>query len=378
MFQQARKSQTKLRLAVEGPAGSGKTYTALLIAKGLGGPICLIDTEYGKASLYADRFNFQTSILEAFTIDDYVREMQAAEGQCSVLIIDSLSHAWESLCAQNDDLARKSFSGNTWAAWSKNKPRQRDFMRRILAFPGHVIATMRTRTEWTLQDDGKGRQKPVRVGLAPKQEDGLEYEFSLVAQMTPEHQLIFLKDGTGTFQDKTIDCPGEDFGKRLAAWLAEDLPPASGAPFDAGRIAGSTPSAKREELDAVIAQYGIAVDAQQRWCAYYKVADLDDLSDEQCGKIILGAHKNYEGQNPTPAAAPAADPGEKPATSAPPTVSDRELIIKEIMAHKKRSPKCYADVLAQHNLSEMELDVDFGAATKELKAVLADLKHSGK
>ena len=54
-FRKAERKKAKLRLGIVGPAGSGKTYSSLLIAAGLGGRIALIDTENGSGDLYAGR-----------------------------------------------------------------------------------------------------------------------------------------------------------------------------------------------------------------------------------------------------------------------------------------------------------------------------------
>jgi hypothetical protein len=87
-----------------------------------------------------------------------------------------------------------------------------------------VIATMRSKTEWTTVDNN-GRKTPQRVGLAPEQGKGVEYEFDLLVEISTEHVANVIKDRTGRFQDKLLDKPGEQFGKDLAAWLAEGTAP---------------------------------------------------------------------------------------------------------------------------------------------------------
>ena len=93
-------------------------------------------------------------------------------------------------------------------------------------FPGHVIATMRTKTEWQTASDSGGKSRPVRVGLAPEQGKGIEYEFDVLFEISPEHIVHVIKDRSGRFQDRTIDKPDEEFGKALAAWLSDAPPPA--------------------------------------------------------------------------------------------------------------------------------------------------------
>jgi hypothetical protein len=60
----------------------------------------------------------------------------------------------------------------------------------------------------------------VRVGLAPEQGKGIEYEFDLLLELSPDHVGHVIKDRTGKFQDVLLEKPGEDFGQALAAWLS--------------------------------------------------------------------------------------------------------------------------------------------------------------
>src|SRR5512139_1551953 len=226
-FTKATKEKSKLRLAVFGPSGSGKTFTALRLAAGLGGRVALVDTERGSASKYADRFTFDTLNLPRADIDTYCAAIAAAaRAGYDVLIVDSLTHGWQELLAEVDRLARSKFGGNTWSAWSEGTPKQRRLVDAILAFSGHVIATMRTKTEWQITTDDRGKTKPIRLGLAPEQGKGIEYEFDLLMELSPDHIATVTKDRTGRYQDQAIEKPGEDLGRELAAWLAEGAAPA--------------------------------------------------------------------------------------------------------------------------------------------------------
>jgi hypothetical protein len=220
-FKKATKAAAKLRAAFFGPSGAGKTFSALRVATGLGGPIAVIDTERGSASKYSDRFAFDVLDLEDQSIEGYVSAIaMAAEGGYRVLVIDSLSHGWQDLTAEVEKLAKAKYRGNTWSAWSEGTPLQRRLVNAILGFPGHIIATMRSKTEWTTVDSN-GKKTPQRVGLAPEQGKGIEYEFDLLVEISVEHIGQVIKDRTGKFQDKLIDKPGEQFGQQLAAWLAD-------------------------------------------------------------------------------------------------------------------------------------------------------------
>lgn len=225
-FKRATKAKSKLRAAFSAVAGGGKTFTSLRVGTGLadGGRIALIDTERGSASKYSDRFEFDVLELEDKSINGYISAISmAADAGYAVLIIDSLSHAWQELLEEVERLAKAKYRGNTWSAWSEGTPMQRKLIDAILNFPGHVIATMRAKTEWQTTTDSNGRNRPVRVGLAPEQGKGIEYEFDLLLEISTDHVANVIKDRTGKFQDKLIDRPGEVFGTQLAQWLADGV-----------------------------------------------------------------------------------------------------------------------------------------------------------
>jgi len=226
-FKKATKAAAKLRSAVFGPSGAGKTFTSLRVATGLadGKAIAFIDTERGSAVKYSDRFQFDVLELEDRSVAGYCEAIELAEkGGYSVLIIDSLTHAWQELLEEIERLAKAKYRGNTWSAWSEGTPLQRKLIDAILGFPGHIIATMRSKTAWETNQDSNGRNRPVRVGLAPEQGKGVEYEFDLLLELSTDHIANVIKDRTGKWQDKLIDKPGEIFGTQLAAWLSDGEP----------------------------------------------------------------------------------------------------------------------------------------------------------
>jgi len=226
-FKKASKKQSKLRCALFGPSGAGKTFSALAIAHGMGTKIAVIDTERGSADKYADRkeepiFDFSSLKLIDHSIHSYVQAIQAAsKAKFEILIIDSLSHAWQSIMEEVDRLAKSKFKGNTWSAWSEGTPLQKKLINALLDYDGHLIATMRAKTDWIAEQASK---KPLRVGLSPEQGKGIEYEFDLLMEISTDHIGEVIKDRTGKFQDKSFTKPGKEFGEQLIAWLNEGEP----------------------------------------------------------------------------------------------------------------------------------------------------------
>jgi len=293
-FTPATKAQAKLRAALFGPSGSGKTYSALRMATGIGGRVAVIDTERGSASKYADRFQFDACQLEDRTIDGYLAALQAAASAgYDVLIIDSLSHGWQELLQEVDRLAKARFGGNTWAAWSEGTPKQRRLIDALTDWPGHVIATIRSKTEWNQQTDEKtGRLRPVRIGLAPEQGKGIEYEFDLLLELSTDHVGTVIKDRTGKFQDRIIEKPDEAFGRELAAWLAEGAPvkqgpaPVSEAPKPQAPAPAQPAGPDLSRLQALIAEHNLTDQQQAAWCSHFKVTSLDHLTQQQVDAIV--------------------------------------------------------------------------------------------
>ena len=220
-FKKATKKGCKLRLALFGVSGGGKTYSALRLAAGLGGKIALIDTEHGSASKYADRFEFDVCDCDKPTISNILMIVEQAKDY-DVLIIDSLTHAWLELIQEVERVARTKFGGNTWSAWSEGTPKQNKLINALLEFNGHIIVTMRAETNWTTTTNDKGKVVPVRIGEAPKQGKNIEYEFDMLIQLSQEHNALVLKDRTGKYQDQCIDLIDEKFGEQLGEWLDSD------------------------------------------------------------------------------------------------------------------------------------------------------------
>lgn len=225
MFQKATRKQLKLRLALDGPSGSGKTYTALVAATALanGGKIAVIDTERGSASLYSDKFSFDVAELNSFAPKQYIDLIgMAEEAGYAVIVIDSLSHAWEGeggVLDMHDAAVKRQRTENSFTAWKDVTPEHRKLVDAMLQSKCHIIATMRSKMEYVQDKDSNGRTSIRKVGMAPVQRQGMEYEFTIVGDLDIEHTLVISKSRMSGIADEVVKRPDGKWFKRIADWL---------------------------------------------------------------------------------------------------------------------------------------------------------------
>lgn len=237
-FQRATKKGTFARVALLGPAGSGKTYTALRLAHALadGKPIAVFDTERGSASKYAGDANPDGGAFDFLVMDDmpdfapkrYIQAIHDAEqAGCSVLVFDSLSHAWSGPGGILEFVDNKKAGGgnNQFSAWRDATPLHNQLVDALLNARCHLIVTMRTKMEYVLEEDAKGKKVPRKVGLQPVQRDGVEYEFDVIMDLA-ESTAIVSKSRCSELAGKRYHEPGRDVAKVLQAWLRGGESPA--------------------------------------------------------------------------------------------------------------------------------------------------------
>jgi len=238
LFKKATKSQSRLRLALVGVSGSGKTYSSLAIATQLGKKIAFIDTEHGSAALYSDFFNFDVlELAPPFTAARFVSAIQAASAEkYDVIIVDSLSHAWAGQGGLLDKQAALDKSGkykNSFTSWRDITPDHDLLVNTMLRSPAHIIGCMRAKTEYAIEKDEKGRTTVRKIGLAPVQREGLEYEFTTVLDVSNGGYATASKDRTRIFSQTEAVLLGEKTGVALLQWLESGAPmPEPVAPAD--------------------------------------------------------------------------------------------------------------------------------------------------
>ncbi len=221
-FNKAERKRSKLRLALCGVSGSGKTTAALRVARGLGGKTALIDTENGSASLYADRFDFDVLELEApYTPERFISAIELAENAgYENVIIDSMSHEWVGSggCLEiNDLLGKTKFKGNSFGAWGETGSRHIKFLEKIVTSKVHIIATVRMKSE-SVQDAKTKRVS--KIGMKYEMRDGFEYEFTSVFDIDRDtHLALATKDRTAIFGEDMHNLD-EQLGVTLLEWLS--------------------------------------------------------------------------------------------------------------------------------------------------------------
>ncbi len=226
-FQKATKKQAKLRLALEGPAGFGKTYTALMIATNLAdnAKIAFIDTEAGSASKYAHLFQFD--VIEMGPPFDPRRAVEAigmaVAGGYDVAIIDSLSHFWQGkggLLEIVGEIGRTKYHGDSHRAWKEGGEIEQELIDAILRSPIHVIGAMRTKRDYVRTTDENGKTKIRAAGTKTIQREEFDFEFDVVGRFDVPSVLTVMKTRVDTLPPETVvDKPGAEFAAILRTWL---------------------------------------------------------------------------------------------------------------------------------------------------------------
>lgn len=226
-IKKAKKELAFLKVALTGPSGSGKTLSALILAKSFGGKTLVIDTENNSACLYVGRAeleDWEFDIIEIeppYTAQKYFEAIDAGtKAKYDNIVIDSLTHVWAGeggLLQQKDAIDLR--GGNQWTNWASITKLHEQLKSRLLYSNVHMILTMRSKQEYILESNDKGKQAPRKVGLAPVQREGMEYEFTTVLDIAMDHQFVASKDRTGLFNGVT-EMVTEKTGHQLLSWLS--------------------------------------------------------------------------------------------------------------------------------------------------------------
>lgn len=173
-IKQATRQTVKPLIGFYGKSGSGKSMSALLVARGLAGPtgrVTLIDSEGGRGSLFADIIpgGYQVIDIEPpFSPTRYQEAFEMAEAQSDVVIVDSLSHehAGEGGILDMQEAELQRMAGDDWkkreackmASWIKPKQAHKKFIQRLLRGRCALICCLRGEEKThILKEDGKSK-----------------------------------------------------------------------------------------------------------------------------------------------------------------------------------------------------------------------------
>lgn len=226
-LRKAQKQKSRIRMGFSAVAGGGKTYSALLVAKGLCGSwdkVAIIDTENGSADLYADLGEYNTLPLQSpYTPERYIQAIKTCEDAgMEVIIIDSITHEWD---GKGGVLEIQNAMGGRYQDWASVTPRHQKFLDAILSSKCHILTTVRRKQDYSMEKGSDGKLKVEKAGLKEITREGYEYELTLNLEMDTQHMATASKDRTGLFMDKDPFIPTEETGKLILQWCESGIEP---------------------------------------------------------------------------------------------------------------------------------------------------------
>lgn len=296
-LQKATKSKVKLKIALQGTSGSGKTYSALQLAYGITADwtkIAVIDTENESSNYYANQGEFNVLSLQApFTPDRYLEAIQACiKAGMECIIIDSITHEWDGIggiLEMHEKATRNSRSGNSFNAWASITPLHNKFVQFIVDAPVHIIGTLRTKSDYVLQDRN-GKQVPVKVGMKAITRDGMEYEFGIGFEIDLNHTATCSKDRTGLFVDAEPFVISPATGQKLVEWAntGVDAPKPEPAPQPAPKAeVPPIPLAERiDKLKDAFDKLGVTVPMLAAFVLeHFKLNSINELGSQELATL---------------------------------------------------------------------------------------------
>lgn len=228
-LRKATRQKSKIRLGLSAPAGGGKTYSAILIAKGLAkgdlSKVAVIDTENGSADLYSNLGEYNVLPLEApYTPENYVKAIRICEeAGMDVIIIDSITHEWDGKGGILE--IHSAMTGNSFTNWASLTPRHQKFIDAIVSSKSHIITTVRRKQDYEMTKDGNGKMVIEKAGLKEITREGFEYELTCNINLDMAHMATASKDRTGLFMDQPAFVPDESTGKLILDWCENGVEP---------------------------------------------------------------------------------------------------------------------------------------------------------
>jgi hypothetical protein len=295
-LKKATKTQARLRMAIAGVSGSGKTMTAIKVALGLTGAgkrVAVIDTERGSASKYADLDFDVDDEFQDFEPRNYIDKMASIVrgGEHDVIVIDSLSHAW---MGKGGILDQKDGKGDAFGAWRSLTPQHNALVDAILQCPLHVIVTLRAKTEYAIEKNAQGKNEVKKLGIGYVQRDGLEFEFDVVGDMDQDNYFTVAKTRCPLLSGRRFHKPNGELSEILRAWLTD------GAPMPQTSPGGATVAAV-DQWRTMRDTYSLSNDVLGNALEACDVASWKDADEPTRLRVVAYIRNSVEGGPPAPA-----------------------------------------------------------------------------
>lgn len=228
-LRKATRQKAKIKLGLSSVSGGGKTYSGILIGKGLAkgdlSKLAIIDTENNSADLYAHLGDYNVLPLQPpYSPESYIRAIAECESAgMEVIMIDSITPEWEGKggCLE----IHSSMTGNSYTNWSSVTPRHQAFIQAILQSKCHVITTVRRKQDYEMNKNENGKTTVTKAGLKEITRDGFEYELTANLELDIKHNATASKDRTGLFADKLSFVPSEETGRLILEWCESGAEP---------------------------------------------------------------------------------------------------------------------------------------------------------
>jgi hypothetical protein len=295
-FKKAKREKLKALVSMTGASGSGKTFSSLLLAKGIiegmfpdldptsdefWEKIGVIDSEHNRSKIYANvekgGYYFgeflHMNLEKPYTVQKYIKGIkEAEEAGIEALIIDSTSHAWKELLGEQKEL------GGRYQDWKEPDKKYQDFVEVLSHTDLHIISTMRAKQQYALEESGTGKLGVSKLGTQPIQRDDFEFEFLLGFMFDSSHNAKTTKDNTPLFEEMGTFKITPEHGKMLYEWL------------DKGVDVKVEKEKERYELltqiDELREQDSLIADAV--------ITDMEERLEQKAGKAIKIEHFNLK------------------------------------------------------------------------------------
>jgi hypothetical protein len=384
-FKPAVRAESFARIALYGISGSGKTYTALSLANTFTpGSVAVVDTERGRARMYdgVNGWKFNYVAPQSFSPDSLVELLGIAAGSGhKTVIVDSLSHYWMGQGGMLEQVDRATKNGNTFSSgWKEMRSPERRMLDAILSYPGNVIVTLRTKAEYVISENERGKKEPRKIGLKPEQREGIEYEFDVVGSLDREHNLDVVKSVVMALPQGEYPTPGPEIAVTIRDWMEQGSPELGAFDYRQKILDAGTVDDLKALWDSVTAE-GL------------RHAPITDQmgSPTTLGELIGEQKKALEATPPAPAAAPAVAPEQPQQTAAAPVkttpvkaAGDREPVaVGEVMGEMaKNMPAPAPEAPAQQDrgvsaLNEMSRDEAAESVQESLESIQDTINDEG-